>query len=325
MTDKIVDRRRKNFFITENELVDREDLTIYEKMTYQVLSRYADANYQAFPSYDTLVKKTGASKSTVLRAIKSLQEKNLIRKEVRKRENEGNTSNLYTVLSVTNNGLQIGGFLEETRGASRGNKGGFSRTPKKDLIEKDLPNTKDIYSRVDEKPKEKEPEKKKEEPKENTPGKNDYKSIIDYLNEKADRQFRPNTKATKELINGRWEEGYRVEDFKKVIDNKVYDWLEDPEFTNYLRPSTLFAKTKFENYLNQKIIKKKEQNKTDFHNFESRDYGKDFEDKVRYDVGKVEVKTKFHNFKRTTNKYTDDELEEKVLKNFQDKRNRPHS
>ena len=84
----------------------------------------------------------------------------------------------------------------------------------------------------------------------------DYKEIVDYLNEKAGTNFRSGTKATQRLIDARVNEGFDVDDFKVVVDNKVSDWLRDEKMVQYLRPQTLFG-TKFEAYLNEKP--KKEQ------------------------------------------------------------------
>lgn len=73
--------------------------------------------------------------------------------------------------------------------------------------------------------------------------------IVDYLNLKARKSYRSSTKKTQTLINARLKDGYTVEDFKKVIDKKTSEWL-NTEWDKYLRPSTLFDATKFENYLN---------------------------------------------------------------------------
>lgn len=54
-------------------------------------------------------------------------------------------------------------------------------------------------------------------------------------------------------IHARWEDGFRLEDFKMVISKKSKGWKDDPEMSKYLRPSTLFG-TKFESYLNEKVI-----------------------------------------------------------------------
>ena len=104
--------------------------------------------------------------------------------------------------------------------------------------------------------KEKIKKKKEKSNNNNSPSKKDdipYEEIIQYLNSKADKRFRHSTPKNKELIKARWNEGFRIEDFKKVIDNKVAEWLDDEHFNQYIRPSTLFG-TKFEGYLNQKPI-----------------------------------------------------------------------
>jgi len=75
--------------------------------------------------------------------------------------------------------------------------------------------------------------------------------IIDYLNFVCDKSFRP-SKSNIEYIHGRLSEGYTIDDFKKVIDIKAEKWKNNPDMNEYLRPSTLFAPKKFDNYLNEK-------------------------------------------------------------------------
>ena len=77
------------------------------------------------------------------------------------------------------------------------------------------------------------------------------KEIVDYLNQKAKSNFKATTKATQTKIRARLAEGFNVDDFKKVIDIKTAEWLDDANMSQYLRPETLFG-TKFESYLNQK-------------------------------------------------------------------------
>lgn len=78
-----------------------------------------------------------------------------------------------------------------------------------------------------------------------------YSDIVCYLNLKAATKYKPSTAKTKELIRARWnDEGFRLEDFKAVIDKKTEQWLGTND-EQYLRPITLFG-TKFESYLNQK-------------------------------------------------------------------------
>ena len=76
-----------------------------------------------------------------------------------------------------------------------------------------------------------------------------YSEIIGYLNERIDSDYRPSAERNKKPIRARWAEGYRVDDFKTVIDLKAAEWLGDPKMSNFLRPTTLFG-PKFEDYLN---------------------------------------------------------------------------
>jgi uncharacterized phage protein (TIGR02220 family) len=73
--------------------------------------------------------------------------------------------------------------------------------------------------------------------------------IIEYLNSKAETTFSVKLGSNMELICARLKEGYTISDFKSVIDKKVKDW-KGTDWAKFLRPNTLFAKTKIENYLN---------------------------------------------------------------------------
>ena len=77
--------------------------------------------------------------------------------------------------------------------------------------------------------------------------------IIDYLNEKAGKRFSHKTKETAKHINARLKDGYTVEDFKRVIDNRVMKWSRDKKMKEYIRPDTLFTPTNFEKYLNDAL------------------------------------------------------------------------
>lgn len=82
--------------------------------------------------------------------------------------------------------------------------------------------------------------------------------VIDYLNKKSGKSFSGKSKDARKLISGRLSEGRTFEDFKTVIDNKVEDWLNDPVRVKYLRPSTLFRPSKFDEYLNEKPVRSTE-------------------------------------------------------------------
>ena len=74
--------------------------------------------------------------------------------------------------------------------------------------------------------------------------------VIEYLNDAADKKFR-DTPSSGKFILARYNEGYRFNDFKKVIDTKCEQWL-NTDFDKFLRPSTLFNATKFQEYLAEK-------------------------------------------------------------------------
>lgn len=93
-----------------------------------------------------------------------------------------------------------------------------------------------------------------------------FGEIIGYLNEKARKNFRPSTESYRRHIRARWKEGYRLEDFKRVIDIKCASWDKPPkpgkkDTRTWLRPQTLFG-TNFDSYLNEEMPK------------EVKDYGK---------------------------------------------------
>lgn len=77
-----------------------------------------------------------------------------------------------------------------------------------------------------------------------------YREVINHLNKVCDREFKWQSEATRRLIRARWKEGYRLDDFKKVIDVMYAEW-HNTNFEKYLRPETLFRATKFESYLNR--------------------------------------------------------------------------
>lgn len=79
-----------------------------------------------------------------------------------------------------------------------------------------------------------------------------YSLVIDKLNSLANKSYKSTSKKTQQIIRARANEGFTLEDFYKVIENKVGTWKDDPKMDQYLRPATLFG-TKFESYLNEKL------------------------------------------------------------------------
>jgi uncharacterized phage protein (TIGR02220 family) len=93
-------------------------------------------------------------------------------------------------------------------------------------------------------------EKRREEKKKNnntvrhTP---DVLSLLQFLNEKTGRNYQP-VRANIELILARLKDGASVDDCRAVIAKKCREWAGDPKMSFYLRPATLFNRTKFAQY-----------------------------------------------------------------------------
>ena len=90
----------------------------------------------------------------------------------------------------------------------------------------------------------------------NKPNKtNIVKEVLDDLNQLTGKNFRHTTKDYVKTINARLNEGYKVEDFKKVNKSKFEEW-RNTEYAIYLRPATLYCAKKFDTYLNTDNQKK---------------------------------------------------------------------
>ncbi|MEK4876462.1 helix-turn-helix domain-containing protein [Bacillus sp. FSL W8-0102] len=89
-------------FVVPTEILDMEELTIYEKMVYVVLRSYANSQDDtAFPSYDTIAKKASMSKRKAIDCVEKLVKLGLLVKEERKKVSKKGkispTSNLYYI------------------------------------------------------------------------------------------------------------------------------------------------------------------------------------------------------------------------------------
>ncbi|MGS0842976.1 conserved phage C-terminal domain-containing protein [Streptococcus dysgalactiae] len=92
-------------------------------------------------------------------------------------------------------------------------------------------------------------EKYVEQVKKGNPKNFDYRIPIAYLNQKTNSNYKF-VDSNINLVKARLNNGYSLDDFKVVVDKKCGEW-GNSEMAKYLRPSTLFNASKFENYLNQ--------------------------------------------------------------------------
>jgi uncharacterized phage protein (TIGR02220 family) len=206
-----------------------QDCTPTEKFVLLALADHAKDDGTCWPGMRRLAEKTGYTRRTVINAIKSLGEKGLLSSAPR--HNAGiQTTNLYLLQAPDVKSLRNGVNLFHPRGESLSSGGESDDTGGvKEVHTEPLKNQTSI-----------------KQTKELIP----FQKIINHLNDKTGKAFRPTTPKTRQIIQARWREGFRLADFESVIDTKTDQWRGDPKMVEYLRPETLFG-TKFEAYLNQ--------------------------------------------------------------------------
>jgi len=79
--------------------------------------------------------------------------------------------------------------------------------------------------------------------------------VIEYLNLRTNRNYET-CDANLDFVKARLKEGRTIDQCKSVIDTKTAEWLNDEKMFKFLRPATLFNKTKFAQYLGEVGIEK---------------------------------------------------------------------
>lgn len=79
------------------------------------------------------------------------------------------------------------------------------------------------------------------------------REILVFLNEKAGKSFKP-VDTNLDFIIERLKEGYEPREFRQVIAKKVREWKGDEKMSKFLRPETLFNKTKFASYTGELVV-----------------------------------------------------------------------
>jgi|GEM_PF-2005094 len=249
-----LDRRFKDGYgIIFRSVMRDTNLTIGAKAVYAYLCTFAGNKKTAFPSRKLMCHELGINKDTLTKYMRNLLDAGYIKKEQKKVSGKF-AHNVYTIYdfpespsteNTMSENYRVRKFPTPKNSATNSNSNSNNNI--------DLNN---IYI----------VENQENEKQEQIP----YQEIIEYLNEKTGKQYRYTTPKTRELIKARWKEGFSLNDFKKVIDNKTLEW-KNTKWENYLRPVTLFS-TKFESYLNDDpniiLKKKKEENKKEEFNIQ---------------------------------------------------------
>jgi uncharacterized phage protein (TIGR02220 family) len=71
--------------------------------------------------------------------------------------------------------------------------------------------------------------------------KEEAKGVLDFLNEKTGKRFKP-VAANMDMILARFKEGYTPRELCQIIAKKSREWAGDEDMAQYLRPATLFGR-----------------------------------------------------------------------------------
>lgn len=75
----------------------------------------------------------------------------------------------------------------------------------------------------------------------------DARSVLDYLNQKTGKSFRP-VESNLKFVRARINEGHTEAVLKSIVDRKCVEWPEGGKMHQYLRPATLFNAEKCNQY-----------------------------------------------------------------------------
>lgn len=232
MSDRDFDIDGGNWFPIMHEMADKLMTYRLSGTEWQILFMfmrlcYGYKNSACELRWRDIKKYTGLGDSSISKAIGKLKKRNIIKTS----KKESKTTITYKINSKIGTWKTLHFWKD------------FTKVKQNTSLLESVPYkiNKNIYSREDEEKKDKKTQKPKSIP---------YAKIISRLNEKTGKQFKPTTKETRRAINARWNEGFRLDDFNRVIDIKSLKWKKDAKMVDFLRPQTLFG-TKFEAYLNE--------------------------------------------------------------------------
>jgi len=231
-----------------NELLEaiiKTPMSDYEHRVFWLIVRktYGYKKKSDWISQKQIVEYTGILKQHVSRTINKLYKKNMIIKEgknlaVQKDYEQWKLPKRVTKKSNQNRLQKLPKQVTEV--TQTGYESNLNRGTQNKILQNKIIQNKYIYSRDDDLIDSSNKDKG-----------NTINEIIDYLNEKADTNYRHTTSKTRNLIKARFNEGFTLADFKIVIDKKISSW-KGTEWEKFIRPETLFG-TKFESYLNERI------------------------------------------------------------------------
>ena len=216
------------FVVIQSWMVNELELSGNELIIYATIYGFSQSNQGCFNgSQNYLADWSCTTRTTVNKNLKSLHEKGLIDK----REISIGNQKFIEYRAIRPNET-FTPCKETLQGVSKNFTGGvkkFDRGCKETLHNNNIYNNKDNNND------------------------NINVQILEYLNMKAKKNYSAVPSNLKH-INARLKEGYKIEDFKKVVDLKIMQWGNDKTMKAYIRPKTLFSEN-FDSYLNETLDK----------------------------------------------------------------------
>ena len=222
--------KSENYIVIQGWMISELNLKANDLLVYAIIYGFSQTEGQFFNgSLQYLADWTNSTRQGVIKNLKNLLEMGLIEKT------ETPNGNLYKALRVNKVTEEVNSITEPVNRVTN-----ISKQSLQNNIDNNLVNNKDIYNQQKD-------------------FMNKVETIIKHFNNICHTSFKTSTLTTRKLIKRHLNEGFTVDDFKKVIECKYQDWGINPvkfstgQMSNeYLRPSTLFG-DKFENYVYEAI------------------------------------------------------------------------
>lgn len=135
----VADRRKRGYFTVDNVLLDvyGAQLGPHGIAVYAALSRFANHDQECWPTYRTIVERTGVSRRQIVREIEKLEALGIVAITRRVDGKGQRTSHLYTLLDIVG-----GGATQAPGGGATQAPGSATQAPKQSLKKKDPPTSK---------------------------------------------------------------------------------------------------------------------------------------------------------------------------------------
>ena len=239
---ELMEIKDTHYFIIEHWMISKLGLKGVERDVYAVIYGFTKGleNQCYSSSLENLAELIGSTKRSVITAINSLKEKNLITIENQVKKGYKTFTNYSAnISSIPNLSEEISNSSEKI--SSKSSNLSEKISSKYENLSEKISLQEDSIIIEDNNLIE-------ENIKDAT-----VRKILAHLNDLLGTNYSIHLKENTKLIKALLNKGYTEEEILKVIDKKFIEW-KGTDFEKYIRPSTLFG-SKFEQYLNQPITK----------------------------------------------------------------------